>query len=183
MNDPSKQIVNWKNVSTTEEKITILEANCEAMAAGLEKLKAELAEKNEIVWIPQYDDSYMYIDSSGDVIDTFSRGDNALDNHRIDFNNAYHSSNATRDHLKWYSNNVLRVQNKLMQLHELLCPDYFPDWGDDDKLKFYLYYNYKHNVWEYNSWWLYCDYVVYFTVEAAEKACEILNREKFMMEE
>lgn len=27
MNDPSKQIVNWKNVSTTEEKITILEVN------------------------------------------------------------------------------------------------------------------------------------------------------------
>jgi hypothetical protein len=25
-------------------------------------------------------------------------------------------------------------------------------------------------------------FVVYFTKEAAEKACEILNREKFMME-
>ena len=32
------------------------------------------------------------------------------------------------------------------------------------------------------SWSIYCGYVVYFTKEAAEKACEILNREKFMME-
>ena len=69
-----------------------------------------------------------------------------------------------------------------MQLHELLCPDYFPDWGNEDKAKFYLYYNYKRNVWEYDSCWTYCDCVVYFTPEAAEKACEILNREKFMMD-
>ncbi len=165
---------------TTEERIAKLEAKCRAMTAEIEKLKAELTEKNETVWIPKYDDSYMYIDPSGDVIDTFSRGDNALDNHRIDFNNAYHSSIATRDHLKWYCDNVLFVQNKLMQLHELLCPDYFPDWENINKYKFYLYYNYDNNTWNYDSWSIYCDYVVYFTKEAAEKACEILNREKFM---
>ena len=168
---------------TTEEKITQLETNCKAMTEEIEKLKAELAKKNENVWIPDYNESYMYIDPQGEVVDTYSLGDNPLDNHRIYFNNAYHSSNTTREHLKWYTNNVLKVQNKLMQLHELLCPDYFPDWGDNDELKFYLYYNYRHNAWQYNSWWLFCDYVVYFTAEAAEKACEILNREKFMMED
>ena len=168
---------------TTEERIAELENNCKAMTAEIEKLKAKLAEKNETVWIPKYDDSYMYIDPSGDVIDTFSLGDNALDNHRIDFNNVYHSSIATRDHLKWYSNNVLRVQNKLMQLHELLCPDYFPDWGNNYKSKFYLYYNYRNNTWEYDGYFAVSECVVYFTREAAKKACEILNREKFMMEE
>lgn len=165
---------------TTEEKIAELETNCKVKAEEIDKLKAELAEKNETVWIPKCDDSYMYINPLGNVIDTFSRGDNVLDNHRIDFNNVYPSSDKTQKHLEWYCDNVLFVQNKLMQLHELLCPDYFPDWGDDDELKFYLYYNYRHNAWQYNSWWLYCDYVVYFTAEAAEKACEILNREKFM---
>ena len=167
---------------TTEEKITQLETNCKAMTEELEKLKAELAKKNETVWIPDYNESYMYIDPQGEVVDTYSLGDNPLDNHRIDFNNAYHSSIITREHLKWYANNVLRVQNKLMQLHELLCPDYFPDWEDANKRKLFLYYNYDNNDWEYGSWSTYCDYVVYFTKEAAEKACEILNREKFMME-
>lgn len=59
---------------TTEEKIAELETNCKAMTAEIEKLKAELAEKNETVWIPKYDDSYMYIDPSGGVIDTFFSG-------------------------------------------------------------------------------------------------------------
>lgn len=182
MNDPSKQIVNWKNVSTTEEKIAELEANCKAMTAEIEKLKAELAEKNETVWMPEYHDSYMYINSQGDVANTHFLGDNTLDNLRIDFNNVYSFSNKTREHLKWYSNNVLRVQNKLMQLHELLCPDCFPDW-DTGKETWTIYYD---NTYKCFSYTLQCScnwFAVCFTREAAEKACEILNREKFMMEE
>lgn len=163
-----------------EEKISKLEADCKAMAAEIEKLKAELAEKNETVWIPKYDDSYMYIDSSGDVIDTFSCGDNALDNHRIDLNNVYHSSNVTREHLKWYANNFLKVHNKLMQLHELLCPDYLPDW-DDNIAKWFVYYNYYYKKYDYKYYCTINMLTVCFTQEAAEKACEILNREKFMM--
>lgn len=166
---------------TTEERIAELENNCKAMTAEIEKLKSELAEKNETVWIPKCDDSYMYIDSSGDVIDTFSRGDNALDNYRINFNNAYHSSNTTREHLKWYANNVLRVQNKLMQLHELLCPDYFPGWDTNEDRRVVLYDN------DFKSFICDSSYrvnrlAVYFTKEAAEKACKILNQEKFMIE-
>lgn len=169
---------------TTEEKISKLEADCKAMTAEIEKLKAELAKKNEIVWIPKCDDSYMYIDSSGDVINTFSRGDNALDNHRIDFNNVYHSSNTTREHLKWYANNVLRVQNKLMQLHELLCPDYFPNWKNSNENKYYPYYDYMvEHKWMVTYARYYSSFLVCFTEEAAEKACKILNQEKFMMEE
>lgn len=167
---------------TTEEKIAELETNCKVMTAEIEKLKAELAEKNETVWIPEFGNSYMYIDPSGDVISTFSRDYNALDNRIINFNNAYHSNNTTREHLKWYANNVLRVQNKLMQLHELLCPDYFPDWKNSNEPKFYLCYDYISNAWDYSSWSICRGYVVYFTGKAAKKACEILNREKFMME-
>lgn len=162
---------------TPEERITELEANCKAMTAEIEKLKAELTEKNETVWMPKCDDSYMYIDSSGDVISTFSRGDNALDNHRIDFNNVYHSSNTTREHLKWYANNVLRVQNKLMQLHELLCPDYFPDWDDKDTDKQFVYYNAYSKKYNYVCFSTTNIFTVYFTREAAIKACKILNRE------
>jgi hypothetical protein len=170
---------------TTEEKIVELETNCKAMTEEIEKLKAELAEKDkhETVWIPEFDDSYMYINPSGGVVSTFSRDDNASDNdfRRINFNNVYHSNNTTREHLKWYANNVLRIQNRLMQLHELLCPDYFPNWENNNEFKFYLYYNYGTDIWYYDYRYSESIYVVYFTKEAAEKACEILNREKFMM--
>lgn len=168
---------------TTEEKIAQLENNCKAMTAEIEKLKAELAEKNETVWIPKFGNSYMYIDTTGYICSTMSHN-RALGKYRIDFNNAYHSSNTTREHLKWYSENVLRVQNKLMQLHELLCPDYFPNLENNNESKFYLYYNYGVDKWYYDYQYRECNYMVYFTKEAAEKACEILNRdrEKFMME-
>lgn len=116
---------------TTEEKIekiSKLEANYEAMAAEIEKLKAELTkkDKNETVWIPEIYNTYMCIDSFGYVYSTILE-DTSSEKQRIDFNNVYQSNNKTQTHLKWYANNVLRVQNKLMQLHELLCPDYFPD--------------------------------------------------------
>lgn len=68
-----------------------------------------------------------------------------------------------------------------MQLHELLCPDYFPDWNDDSN-KYYVYYIYNHgcDCFAYT----YCNttstFQVYFTKKAAEKACKILNQEKFM---
>ncbi len=186
MNDPSKQIVNWKNVSTTEERIAELETNCKAMTAEIEKLKAELAKKNETVWTPEYHDSYMYINSQGDVADTHFLGDYTLDNLRIDFNNVYSFSNKTREHLKWYANNVLRVQNKLMQLHELLCPDYFPEWNtddwDSDEDKWAVYFDAENKRFTSSSWNYMNHFIVYFTKEAAEKACKILDQEKFMIE-
>lgn len=168
---------------TLETRIAELEKQCNVMTAELEKLKAELDNKNEIVWIPEFDDSYMYIDTTGYVCSTMLE-DNTLNNYkyRIDFNNVYHSNNTTREHLKWYSENVLRVQNKLMQLHELLCPDYFPNWENNNEIKFYLYYNYGADIWYYDYRYTERNNVVYFTKEAAEKACEILNREKFMLQ-
>lgn len=170
---------------TVEERIIELETNCKTITAEIEKLKAELDDKraNETVWQPKYYDAYMYVGSNGCVYSTILE-DPALERvqQHMYFNNVYHANNKTQEHLNWYANNVLRVQNKLMQLHELLCPDYFPDWKNTNESKFCLYYNYDNNTWYCDGWSIYRDYVVSFTKEAAEKACEILNREKFMME-
>ena len=166
---------------TPEERIAELKTNCKTMTDEIEKLKAELAEK---VWQPKIFDKYMYIDSFGDVCDTISDLDNiTLEDNRANFNNVYHSNNTTRDHLKWYRDNVLRVQNKLMQLHELLCPDYFPDWWDEDEYKLLVCYDNVSKRFICTQCYMYSYLVVYFTEEAAKKACEILNREKFMMED
>lgn len=164
----------------TEEKIAELETNCKAMTEEIERLKAELVKKNETVWIPEYYNLYMFINSQGEVTNTYVTKNDTLDKIRINFNNVYHSNNTTREHLKWYANNVLRVLNKLMQLHELLCPDYFPDWNIDER-KWYVYYNNENKRFECISCYIH-NFVVYFTEEAAEKACEILNRENFMMD-
>lgn len=169
-------------IMTTEEKIVQLENNCKAMTEEIKKLKTELAEKdkNEIVWIPQQNDLYMYINSTGRIASTYSLESCPFDNYRIDFNNAYRSNNKTQEHLKWYANNVLRVQNRLMQLHELLCPNYFPDW-DNNIAKCFVYYNYYTKKYEYVYHCTMNIFTIYFTEDAAKKACEILNREKFIM--
>ena len=63
-----------------------------------------------------------------------------------------------------------------MQLHELLCPDYFPDWEDEDECKWYVYYDNKNKCFVCTLLCVHNRFIVYFTAEAAKKACEILNR-------
>ena len=170
---------------TPEERIAELETNCKTMTEEIEKLKIELAEKNETVWIPECDDSYMCIDSFGCTYSTYLEN-MSLEKQRIDFNNVYQLNDKTREHLEWYCGNVLRVQNKLMQLHELLCPDYFPEWNtddwDSDEDKWAVYFDADNKRFTSSSWNYMNHFIVYFTKEAAEKACKILNREKFMMD-
>lgn len=164
------------------KKIKSLEAENKAITQRIEKLKDELTKnENKTVGDLSRGDKYLYFYTTGDILENEFEG-NEYDDQLFNISNMFIPKRGSEEHLNWYVYNVLRVQNKLMQLHELLCPDYFPDWENADNIKFYLYYNYKRNVWKYNSYWCYCAYVVYFTEEAAEKACEILNREKFMME-
>ena len=166
---------------TPEERIAELEANCKAMTEEIEKLKVELAEKNETIWIPKRYEAYNYIDSFGCVCNTYLE-DALVEKQRMDFNNVYQLNNKTQKHLEWYSNNVLKVQNKLMQLHELLCPDYFPDWNNENDSKWYIYYDYKNHRFRYSSCYVVSTFIIYFNEEAVKKACEILNKENFMME-
>ncbi len=166
---------------TTEEKISKLEADCKAMTAEIEKLKVELAEKNETVWLPKSGDGYSYIQGDGNILLSLYRSISSYDLGLINMNAAFKPDTETQRHLRWYRDNVLRVQNKLMQLHELLCPDYFPDWEDDER-KCYIYYHYKKNEWCCDNIQCMKEFIVYFNAKAAKKACEILNREKFMME-
>lgn len=163
------------------KKIKSLEAENKAITQRIEKLKDELTKnENKTVGDLSRGDKYLYFYTTGDILENEFEG-NEYDDQLFNIGNMFIPKRGSEEHLEWYRDNVLRVQNKLMQLHELLCPDYFPDWENNNKSKVYLYYNYKNNTWNYDSWSTCCDYVVYFTKEAAEKACEILNREKFMM--
>ena len=168
---------------TTEEKIAQLENNCKAMTEELEKLKVELAEKNEASWTPKKGEEYLCVCNNGRIVSQIYNPSSIFDTEIINMNAKFKPVVGCEEHLKWYRDNVLRVQNKLMQLHELLCPDYFPDWNDNNKFKFYIYYDSDKNTWnyDYDSWSIFNEFIVYFNKEAAEKACEILNREKFMM--
>lgn len=62
------------------------------------------------------------------------------------------------------------------QIHDILCPDYKPDWGDDSEEKYFVYFAVKNNKWLYDYNYCICKVSTYFdTEEHAEQACKILN--------
>ena len=158
---------------TLEEKISQLETE-------LAKVKAELAERKQSVWLPEDGQSFSYLDSSGSPqknIFTDTMNDNLLQKNY----NVFKYDPSTCNHLVWYHDNVIKVQNRLMQLRELLCPDYFPDWNNHYESKFVIYYDTSSKKWFWDAYHSMNMQVVMFTKEAAERACEILNAEKFMI--
>lgn len=158
---------------TLEEKISQLETE-------LAKVKAELAEKKQSVWLPGYSQEFYYLTDTGFPRTTIFKNTLNDDCLRIN-NNVFKCDKSTFNHLAWYNDNILKVQNKLMQLHELLCSDYFPDWDDSGRRKFDVYYDAKDKFWNFSYVHFMNLSVVYFTESAAKRACEILNAEKFMM--
>ena len=158
---------------TLEEKIAQLETE-------LAKVKAELAERKRTVWKPNDRDPFYYVSNDGSISSKTFTGC-ILDSDLMDMNNMFEYATTTSQHLKWYNDNVLRVQNRLMQLHELLCPDYFPDWNNNDENKFTIHYDTSNKIWFRDAYVSMNMQTVMFNKEASEKACEILNAEQFMM--
>lgn len=94
----------------------------------------------------------------------------------------------------WYDNNnyfytAERAQEvadkinfllKLERLHDTYCPDYVPDWDDDEDLKWYVYYDVSDEkfIAENNRITRRCVDVCFDSFETANKVCDILNKER-----
>lgn len=64
------------------------------------------------------------------------------------------------------------------QIHDIICPDYKPNWEDNSEEKYTIYFDSNNNEWEwsYNYYNGVCPTFTYFeTEEHAKQACEILN--------
>lgn len=137
----------------------------------LEELKkeAEMQKKQE-EW--KFGEKYFYISQSGRVIcEMFT--EHRTDIARKNFGNFFR----TREHAEQVAEKM-RLLLRLEQLHDQLCPDYVPDWGNYGQ-KFLVYFNHAENRWHIgasNAFELRC--ATYFDIEeSAEKAAEILNKE------
>lgn len=72
----------------------------------------------------------------------------------------------------------VRLLLRLEQLHDMICPDYVPDYKGDET-KYHLYFSHLQGKYEVScstSWENPC-MVVFDTEKNAQKAAEILNRE------
>lgn len=123
-------------------------------------------------WKPEVGEEYFTIANSVDTVQYIYYGD-GIDEVNIPSGNCFKTKKRAEQVAK-----EMRLLLRLEQLHDQLCPDYVPDWGNYGK-KFLVYFNHAENRWHIgasNAFELRC--ATYFdTEENAEKVAEILNKE------
>ena len=154
-----------------EKKLEVLKAE---FLEKLEELRKE-AEKQEEPksWKPAYGQDYFTLSCDFKVC-TYTNYEERFDDGLISAGNCF----PTKERAEQVAEKM-RLLLRLEQLHDVLCPDYEPDWKNEDEHKFYLFYDGKTGNWKYTYWSAF-DFRVgeYFDTEKnAEKAAEILNKE------
>ena len=156
-----------------EKKLEALKAKFLGKLEALQK-EAEMQKKQEELkpWKPEVGEKYFVaVEDGADVVQYC---EDSIDEFNIRFGNCFRTKERAEQVAR-----KMRLLLRLEQLHDMLCPDYVPDWSNEDEHKFYLFYDGKASNWKYTYWSAF-DFRVgeYFdTEENAEKAAEILNKE------
>lgn len=153
----------------------------------LEALKAEFLEKLEELkreaeaqkeqeklkpWKPGVGEEYFFVNNNLSIY-CFCNYNGKEDRYNFEIGNCF----PTEERAEQVAEKI-RLLLRLEQLHDMLCPDYVPDWSNEEEHKFYLFYDRKTGNWKYTYWSAF-DFCVgeYFDTEKnAEKAAEILNK-------
>lgn len=156
-----------------EKKMEALKAEFLVKLEALEK-EAEMQKKQEEPkpWKPEDGEDYFYIGIDF-TIDSLENVDDDTDKRNFRIGNCFPTEARAEQVAE-----KMRLLLRLEQLHDMLCPDYVPDW-EGDRLKFQIYFS--HSQGEYGKS---CStgiespcMAVFDTEENAEKAAEILNKE------
>lgn len=156
-----------------EKKLEALKAEFLGKLEALRK-EAEAQKKQEEPkpWKPEIGESYFFIRSDFGVMDKV-KGTTSFETDRISNGNCFPTEARAEQVAE-----KMRLLLRLEQLHDMLCPDYVPDWKDD-RLKFYVYFDHEQGSLNITAS-SFCDalsLVTFETRENAEKAAEILNKE------
>lgn len=155
-----------------EKKMEALKAEFLGKLEALRK-EAEAQKKQEELkpWKPEVGEKYFVaVEDGADVVQYC---EDSIDEFNIRFGNCFR----TKERAEQVARKI-RLLLRLEQLHDMLCPDYVPDWKDD-RLKFYVYFDHEQGSLNITAS-SFCDalsLVTFETRENAEKAAEILNKE------
>lgn len=152
-----------------EKKMEALKAE---FLTKLETLQKEVKmQKKQEEW--KFGEKYFYISQSGRVIcEMFT--EHRTDIARKNFGNFF----PTKERAEQVAEKM-RLLLRLERLHDMLCPDYVPDYEDDDEVKYHVYFNHfldRYDISYSTSRENPC-MVAFDTKENVEKAAEILNKE------
>ena len=157
-----------------EKKIEELKSEFSGKLEALRK-EAEAQKKQEEwkPWKPETEEKYFFVDNDF-FPHSFCNQDDEVDSYNFEIGNCFRTEERAERVAK-----KMRLLLRLEQLHDMLCPDYVPDFGSGEAT-YCLYYDYSSSHWAAEGWYD-CNCRVngpYFdTIENAEKAAEILNKE------
>jgi hypothetical protein len=156
-----------------EKKMEALKAEFLGKLEALEK-EAKMQKKQEEPkpWKPERGEEYFTIANGVDAVQYIYYGD-GIDEVNIPSGNCFKTKKRAEQVAE-----KMRLLLRLEQLHDMLCPDYVPDW-ENEKDKFCLCYHHEGKQWSVESWLFFESqgFVWFDTFENAEKAAEILNKE------
>ena len=146
---------------TTIEK---LEKQIEELKAEVERLKNEDAlKRTEHYYFLNVDgDGDFYIDEDNDGITT-----DYYDNW-----NYYLSEESSERFLS-----AVEELKVLQHYHEMYCPNYIPNWNDEDEVKWYVFFNkaLDHYQYSYDTYYFRLNEIYFDSEETVRKVCDKLN--------
>lgn len=157
-----------------KEKIKELEEEISEAKRKVDELTVKLEKEKGIVditdrWKPFY--NQRYYNTMAYSCDGVFWYDDETDNNTYDSFDIWRTSDRAKE--VYEKIKTLRIME---QIHDILCPDYKPDWNSVLEAKWYCYYSYRQGMWNYDSCISCNDHLTYFnTKKHAEQACEILN--------
>lgn len=155
-----------------EKKIEELKSEFLTKLETLQK-EVKMQQGEQKLWKPEIGESYFFIRSDFGVTDKV-KGTTSFETDRISNGNCFKTKKRAEQVAE-----KMRLLLRLEQLHDMLCPDYEPDWGSGEAM-YCLYYDHSSSRWAVDGWYD-CNCRVngaYFdTKENADKAAEILNKE------
>lgn len=118
-----------------EKKLEALKVEFLGKLEALEK-EAEMQKKQEEPKLrkPEHGEKYFYIRGTLEI-GSFFNWDGSIDDKLIKVGNCFRTKERAEQVAK-----KMRLLLRLEQLHDMLCPDYVPDWKDN-RLKFQVYFS------------------------------------------
>lgn len=157
-----------------EKKLEDLKAEFLGKLEALEK-EAEMQKKQEEPkpWKPKDGEDYFYIGIDF-TIDSWENVDDDTDKRNFRIGNCF----PTEERAEQVARKI-RLLLQLEQLHDMLCPDYVPDYEDDDEVKSHVYFDHSLDRYDisYSTSRENPCMVAFDTKKNALKAAEILNKE------
>ena len=130
-----------------EKKLEALKAEFLEKLEELQKEAEAQKEQEELKpWKPGAGEEYFFVDNDF-CAHSFCNYDDEVDNYNFEIGNCFRTGERAEQVAE-----KMRLLLRLEQLHDMLCPDYEPDWSNEDEHKFYLFYDRLTGNWKYTYW-------------------------------